>query len=514
MSLLKKHWLLLTLLAIGIFVRTYDFGNIPPGLNQDEASTGYDAFALLHFGTDRNGYANPVMLVSWGSGMYPLPIYLLIPIFALFGTSVFTLRLLQLLGGIATLLLFYDFLRRNETLYFALLALFLLVISPWHIMMSRWALDSNLLPFTFLAGTYCISRAKQHSGWLIIASIIFALTFYAYGTAYVITPLFLLLISPYVIFSVHHKRKIFAISLAVFLIIAAPIIYYVLCNQFNLPEIITPFFSIPRLPGPARFQTVSSLFHGNALREIGNNFWNTLHLLINGSDGLIWNSFGAYGYMYTPALFLCVLGVLVVLIRRQWKQPLYFYFLLWLFSAFVLALLQPVNINRINIIFLPLIFFVACGIRALSQTKEILIGFLLLFSVFFAHFTINYFQSYNTEAGGAFFASFGEAIHFAAQKTHGNICVTDHVNMPYIFVLFYEKIDPKKFYETVVYKNPGAEFQQVLSFDRFTFGLSRCIDSLPEAIIATKQEATKIDRDVYDSTPFTRYVVGIRKNAL
>ena len=63
---------LLSAMAVGLLVRAWAFGSIPPGLNQDEASTAYDAFCLIHYGMDRNGFHLPVMLVSWGSGMYSL----------------------------------------------------------------------------------------------------------------------------------------------------------------------------------------------------------------------------------------------------------------------------------------------------------------------------------------------------------------------------------------------------------------------------------------------------------
>ncbi|MCA0757452.1 hypothetical protein KP806_20545 [Paenibacillus sp. N4] len=47
--------------------------------------------------------------------------------------------------------------------------------------------------------------------------------------------------------------------------------------------------------------------------------------------------------------------------------------------------------------------------------------------------------------------------------------MTDQVNMPYIYVLFYERTDPRQFLSTVQYANPGAEFQQVRSFGRYVF---------------------------------------------
>src|SRR5215203_5246140 len=76
---------LLAAIAIGILLRTWRWNEIPPGLNQDEASTAYDAYSLFRFGVDRHGFHLPVVLVSWGSGMYALASYVEAPFIGLFG---------------------------------------------------------------------------------------------------------------------------------------------------------------------------------------------------------------------------------------------------------------------------------------------------------------------------------------------------------------------------------------------------------------------------------------------
>jgi len=68
----KLNYYIIILFAVGIFIRFVLLGANPVGLNQDEAATGYDAYALLKYGIDRNGFHNPVHLVSWGSGQYAL----------------------------------------------------------------------------------------------------------------------------------------------------------------------------------------------------------------------------------------------------------------------------------------------------------------------------------------------------------------------------------------------------------------------------------------------------------
>ena len=98
-------------MVVGLLLRAWQFGAIPPGLNQDEASTAYDAFSLIHYGVDRNGFRFPVVLVSWGSGMYALASYVEAPFIGLFGLSVWSARLPFLLIGLAALPLFYRLLR-------------------------------------------------------------------------------------------------------------------------------------------------------------------------------------------------------------------------------------------------------------------------------------------------------------------------------------------------------------------------------------------------------------------
>ena len=144
---------LLTAMAVGLLVRVWNFGDIPPGLNQDEASTAYDAYALIHHGIDRHGYRLPIMLVSWGSGMYAAAAYVAAPFIGVFGLSVWSARLPFLLAGMAALPMFFVLLRDTTNLQTARIGVVLLSLCPWHIMISRWGLDSNLFPLVFLLAT-------------------------------------------------------------------------------------------------------------------------------------------------------------------------------------------------------------------------------------------------------------------------------------------------------------------------------------------------------------------------
>lgn len=100
----KKAIIFFAVLFSGILVRLIDFPNHPSGLNQDEASIGYDAWSILNYGIDRNGVSYPVHLVAWGSGQNALYAYLSMPFIALFGLNVFSVRIVNLLFSLLTII--------------------------------------------------------------------------------------------------------------------------------------------------------------------------------------------------------------------------------------------------------------------------------------------------------------------------------------------------------------------------------------------------------------------------
>ena len=49
------YLLLISACIIAVFIRVYQFGNVPGGMNQDGAMAAVDAKALADYGTDRLG---------------------------------------------------------------------------------------------------------------------------------------------------------------------------------------------------------------------------------------------------------------------------------------------------------------------------------------------------------------------------------------------------------------------------------------------------------------------------
>jgi hypothetical protein len=45
-----NKYVLFLILLVGFILRLYNFWLLPPGLNQDEASIGYDTYSIIHEG--------------------------------------------------------------------------------------------------------------------------------------------------------------------------------------------------------------------------------------------------------------------------------------------------------------------------------------------------------------------------------------------------------------------------------------------------------------------------------
>ncbi|MBQ9411647.1 MAG: glycosyltransferase family 39 protein [Oscillospiraceae bacterium] len=452
-----------TLLALGCALRLVALAALPRGLNQDEASSAYEALALLRSGMDRCGNPWPVLLVSWGSGQNALLSYLAIPLAAILGASEWTVRLPVALSGCLTLPVFWRLARMSRGPGFGLAALAILTVNPWHIMMSRWGLESNLLPFFLLTGVWLTALAREKPWLLTGAAAAFGLSLYAYGTAFFFLPLFFC--GALVLLRRNLRPVPFLTALAVFLLPALPIGICQARNALGLPAARFLCFTLPRLTEGR--QAATSVLGGASPLE---NLRDLLRILRTQSDGLIWNSLGIGkgGILYVFGLPAAVLGLVYAFRRRAWETE--GFLLLALASALVCGVLIRVNINRINMLWLPLIYFSALGLWAALQKLRL---WALLpaagIAVCFALFLSGYGAALGRSGNANFFPGLGEAIRAALAQNAGTVYVSNVVNQPYIFALYYGEIPPETFVESVEYSDPDAAFRQVERFAGFEF---------------------------------------------
>jgi len=466
-------FLFIFILLIGIIPRVYQFGRVPNGVNIDEASSGYDAFAMLNYGIDMNGYKNPVVLISFGSGHAALSTYLSIPFIALLGLNQVSIRLVNLIFGILSLLIFYLLVRKVEDKQTALIAMFLLAINPWHIMISRWGLDCNLFPAIFLIATCFLVYSDRFPFFFPLAMATYGLSLYAYATSYFFLPVFFLLTLWVFLKNNRIMVKYLLAGFFLLVVISLPTILYLVINTFRLNPIQTSWISIPRTLGPTRYMVVSSLFSGeNILKEvIQNALWMVKVLLVQ-DDTLIMNAVPGFGTIYLFGVPFMLVGLWVVL-KEQLAVKKYhprFIFLTWILAAIALGLVMRVSINRINIIYLPIIYLMSKAIGSLLNRSRVLaLASIALFLIGFVGFNWTYFSEYVDVINPAFNEGLHEAIDFATKNSDGLIFISRTIHAPYIHVLFSQRIDPHDFLENVVYDDIYADTRDASAYGRYRF---------------------------------------------
>src|SRR3989344_6082437 len=127
----KKMRILLVLLLSGI-LGFYRLSQVPPALNWDETSIGWNAKTIWQLHIDEYGTRWPISFKSFGDYKAPLYIYLTSPVVGIFGSSEISVRLVSVIAGLVSIGLMY--------LISGFTAAVLLAISPWHILLSRLAL--------------------------------------------------------------------------------------------------------------------------------------------------------------------------------------------------------------------------------------------------------------------------------------------------------------------------------------------------------------------------------------
>jgi len=460
------------LLALGVFARVWRFGSAPPGLNQDEAFAAYESWALLRFGQDSSLHPWPVYLTAWGSGMNALESYLMLPFLALFGVKVWVIRLPQLLLGLAALPAAFSVGRRLGGNRGGLCALAVLALCPWHVLLSRWALESNMAPNLLLLGLCFFLKGLEDGHFLPLSALFYGLALYAYSAVWPVMPLLLGLM---LLYARPRFDRSLALAGVILAALALPLVAFLAVNYGLMDEFKIGPFSVPRLVA-ARSGEIS-------LRNIPENLKTMGGILARQSDGLKWNSPGAFGLFY-PVLFpvFGVLGLGALLYRsvralRARRFDAAVLLLIWLLCGVSLAALISVNVNRMNFLLMPLGLTTALGaFAALGLAGRygraagiVLLAVLLVFFGFFARY---YFTEYADSLNGEFTLGWDAALKEALSH-EGTVYVTGALSYPKL--LLAAEISPQDFNNTVEYAVYPAQYLSPLRFDRFVY----CEDSDP-----------------------------------
>lgn len=430
------------ILLFAIIIRCIGFGSIPGGVNQDEAMGAMDGWALAQYGTDRYGIRLPVHFTAWKVGqMSVLLSYCMVPFIRLFGFNIIAVRLPALLiscGGIA---LVYLVGRKLFDERLALEVMALAAINPWHFMQSRWALDCNLFPHVFLLAFYLLLLGLEKRRYLYLSMLFFGLTFYCYGIAvYSVLP-FLVVYAAWCLWKKQLRVGEVLLCVLIFGAVALPEILVMAINLFHWDTIETPLFTMSYFPESVRGNDI--LFLNFSLAQLGRNIWATVKTCFLQLPDNLFNTLPAFGPLYhisIPFMAVGAVGFTLGLFREKEIKRQTRMLALWGFlmtGVWVGLITAEVNVNRINIIFYPLIILSGYGLRLTGEyflrlKKKLFCAAAAVYLVCFGLFLGTYFTSFKREIRTYFNVNFLEAVKAAdSMEEYDRLYITGNMDWQY-----------------------------------------------------------------------------------
>ncbi len=516
---MKKTFLLLSIiLIVAAGLRLYRLGENPPSLYWDEASLGYNAFAIVTTGHDEHGEFLPVArFIAFGDYKPPGYIYTLVPFMAFFGVNEFAIRLPSALAGILMVLGTYLLtvaITKNKAS--GLLAAGLLAISPWSLQLSRAAFEAHLAAlFNLLGFLFFLCALKKK--WLMPISILFfVLAFYTFNANRILSPLFIGLLGLIFWKELLQNKKWVIISIILGILLILPSITYLQTRESRL-----------------RFQEVSIFTSLNIIKKSneriarsGNTWWaKIIHnrriyfakeflshyvdnfkgdfLFIHG-DGNPRLSIGDVGELYLFEAPLLLVGLFTLLKKRTQATALLFG---WMLIAPIPAATarETPHMLRIASILPTYYIVIAIGLNAIwsrlqtrkfgvlpAKVTKYTIGGLFVFLVLasFIYYQHNYWVHYPREWSGEWQYGYKQLVMKVAalESQYDKILITDGLGRPYIYFLLYNHINPLEY---VRIRNADRDWYglwSVYGFGRYDF--KNLTDSKNERVLKVGLKGT------------------------
>lgn len=465
-------------------LRLFYLGRIPLSLEWDEVALGYDAYSILQTGKDQFGKFLPITFRSLDDYKPPLYVYMAIPSVFIFGLTEFATRLPSAVFGIGAVFLTYflvielfDDIQGNFKYFLALMATFLLALSPWHLQFSRAAFETNLSVTVTLLAVYMFLRGVKGSKFLfILSAVFFGLSFFSYHSTRVVTPL--LLISLLILFRNDLPAKkfiyIFLGIYAVFILAFIPIaispeaqIRFRVTNDFNsayyqdqsAKDIVQDgvIHQDAQLVGKILHNRRLEIYNYDNLMKVIRNY--LLHfspefLFVKGDAPL--HHAPGFGMMYFFEAPLLYFGILYYILRLRSKKS-FILFMWMLVGPLPASVTWPAPHSVRSEIILPTLqIFSAIGLLAslvlVKKHVPKIAPFFMISLVMVAFYgMLVYFHQYyihtNIELSKNWLYGRKEAVEFteSIKDRYDRVLVSMKVDMPYIFWLFYTKHSPSTY---------------------------------------------------------------------
>jgi 4-amino-4-deoxy-L-arabinose transferase-like glycosyltransferase len=522
---LLNFFLIFAIIFLSFFLRFYKLGVNPPSLDWDEASLGYNAYSILKTGADEYGNKLPLSIRSFDDYKPALYVYLdVIPVY-LFGLNEFSIRFTAALFGSLTVVAVYFLAKeifidweKKKQIFVSLISALFFAISPWHLQFSRAAFEGNIGLFFFIVGLLFFLKALRRGIFFYLSCIFFLLSLYSYHSFRLVVPLFLL--TCLIIFwkQILNFKKEVVISLVILFICSLPIWNSFLSTgsgtgarlsmvtSFNSSNALTD--SIKELEYDKKNNDrLGELLHNRRFVYAGQitkgylDHFNLDFLFLHGDGGVQHHAVNM-GMLYLWDIPFILAGIYYLL--KKFNRIILTLFISFLLSPLPAAITTgtPHPVRAIGMV-LAFHIFTAVGVIFLWEKMMLLKRTLLRLAIIvivFVCFIFNvtyYFHQYyvHTPIEYGYFWQYGykEVLNFTKENEakYKNIIITYEYDQPYIYYLFYNKIDPIWYQKNWDYNKNGTvdRFKRVIGKYIFrNIDYSKDINLKNTLLIGTQKE--------------------------
>lgn len=510
-------WFLVLIVGFAFFIRMYKVTSVPPSLSWDEVSIGYNAYSILKTGRDEHGRFLPIdTFVAYGDYKPPLAVYLTAPFVAVFGLTELAVRLPSVIAGTLAVLLTYlvvlELLKTRQkefsfdiwhlTFDIPTTTALLLVISPWHIQLSRAGWEANIALTILILGIWLVLRARRSPRLLIVCWVPFVLAMYTFNSARYVAPLLGLLFFVWVRESMVSYKRYAALGIVIALLVLAPLVPHMVSPEARLRFTEVNIFSDLSIIEKANERMaidggglLANILHnrrvGFAIEYLKHFFdhFQPWFLFISG-DGNPKFSLQNVGQLYlieAPFLVYGIYRLFTTDAKLAWTL------VLWVVFAILPAAMARETPHALRIEnSLPVWqIVIAYGLVTLVKSRKskvkskvLLVAYSLLLIASFSYLWHNYFNHYAKEYSSEWQYGYKQAIA-AMQKFEGSyntVVVSVAYGRSYMYTLFYTRMDPSAYLLSKKSTFDAAGFYHVFGFGKYRFS-DRGIGSFEQGIL-------------------------------
>lgn len=467
---MKKKLLFLLVVVLAFVLRFYQLGLNPPSLYWDETINCYDAYSLGQTGRDHHGVIFPIThLISYGDFKNPLYTYLTILPVKFFGLNELACRFPSAFFGWLTVIIIFFLVRELlKKTKIALLAAFLLAVSPWHLQFSRAGFEANINLFFIILGIYLFIKAVNSKPFLLIFSAIsFALTPYAYHSSKLFMPLLVAGLSFFYIKTLLKNLKWVILSLILGLAIIYPLVTkesrnavlyrFTETNIFNEEDVV---LKSNKLRQEDNWSFLSNLFHNRRIyytQKFLKHYFDHFrfdYLFLTGDTNRR-HSTQAVGELYLIEMPFLLLGCYFLIKNREKKLLVIVFWLILSLIPASFTVTTPHAIRTLSglgswqiITAYGVINFFA-SVKNRKTKLMLLVTCCLILIINIVYYLHTYYVHYPKESALDWQYGYKEAISYIKDNysKYDRIIISDVYGRAYGYLLFYLKYEPKKIQE-------------------------------------------------------------------